>query len=373
MDLLPAEILKEIVSYLFGADLISLRLVNHNLSGAATIFKFRSLNVRMTRRGLENLLNVSRQPELARCVREITYPHGYLVPTRMQDEDTLDPIVPSANESFPTRFFEWYNDNYVAQIELQNSGEFVPTLETALSKMGNVRVIIPGYYNYDAHDELCGRWFRTLTETEMDFVARHAWSHLLWTTMRFKKSSGRRPRKPLWTCTTFDLEGIEAFKKDAKEGRIFTFISFAPNLRILSLKMKHSVFLDELEDGSPEIPLLDILSRSYVWKHLHTFKLFMLPINPIKAEDSVEFLGRHASTLKCLHFDYVELYGTWREVLDFSKERIHLTGLKLYHVVEVCGDHEFLKFYGTNESRRMEDYVLRGSAPFPPTRMELDD
>ncbi|KAL7273878.1 hypothetical protein RUND412_003239 [Rhizina undulata] len=155
MDALPVEILQEIVSYLkFGPNL-------------TTIFKFRALNVRMTRRGLANLLNVSRQPELAWCVREITYPHGYLVSMRR----SLEFNVSSA--SFTTRFFDWYNDNYVAQIELNNFGECVRALETALSKMGNIRAIIPGYYNYDAYDDLYGMWLRTLTETDMHFAARH--------------------------------------------------------------------------------------------------------------------------------------------------------------------------------------------------------
>ncbi|KAL7273877.1 hypothetical protein RUND412_003238 [Rhizina undulata] len=169
-----------------------------------------------------------------------------------------------------------------------------------------------------------------------------------------------------------NLEGNEPHKKDVKEGRIFKFFSFAPNLRILSLEMMDSVPSDGLEDGSPEIPLLDILNHSYVWKYLHTFNLNVFPT--IKAEDLVEFLGLHARTLKCLQFDYVELCGTWRELLDFFKERLHLTGLKLDHLLEACGDHgELIKFYNTNESHRMEDYVLRGGAPFPPIRIELDD
>ncbi|KAL7267789.1 hypothetical protein RUND412_009611, partial [Rhizina undulata] len=161
---------------------------------------------------------------------------------------------------------------------------------------------------------------------------------------------------------TFNLEDTKVLKKDAKEGRIFKFLSFALNLRILSFDMTDSLSfpLDEIEDGRPEISLLDILSRSYVCKRLHTFKLIKFPINPIKAEDLLAFLGRHARTLKCLHFDDIELYGTCREVLEFLKEEIHLTGLKLDHVAEIHDDHELLEFYGTNERRRMEDYVLHG-------------
>ncbi|KAL7273241.1 hypothetical protein RUND412_003926 [Rhizina undulata] len=169
MDAFSAEILQEIVSYLFGSDLNSLRLVNHHLSAAATIFKFQALHVRKTRRGLENLLSVSRQRELARYVREITYPYGYLVPM----PGGLESSASSGNMSPKTRFLDWYNSSYVAQIELENSGECIPTLETALSKMGNIRAIIPGHYESEAHDALYGRWLSTLTETEMDFVPRH--------------------------------------------------------------------------------------------------------------------------------------------------------------------------------------------------------
>ncbi|KAL7273242.1 hypothetical protein RUND412_003927 [Rhizina undulata] len=352
MDALPAEILQEIVSYLFEPDLNSLRLVNHNLSAAATIFKFQALHVRKTRRGLENLLNVSRQPELARCVREITYPHRHLVPTRQRGRSS--PFWPY--ELCTMRFCDWYREKYVAQIELENSGQCVPALKSSLSRMAN---------------KLCGKWFETLPETEMTIIPLeyHYWSMKIWdiivkrgvfqpdepeeamkaftdlviTMSRLKFKLDRFEGRSGWLCrgffsnssglwsyaslfqnltrayirftTLYNSKGRKAFKKDAKEGQIFKFLSLAPDLRMLSLEI-------ESDGRLKEFPLLDILSRGYVWKHLHTFNLSTFCA--VKAEDLVEFLGRYARILKCLYFSF-ELYGTWREVLDFVKERLHLT------------------------------------------------
>ncbi|KAL7265911.1 hypothetical protein RUND412_011560 [Rhizina undulata] len=74
MDIIPNEILQEIFSYLLSFDLDKVRLVNHMFCTTANIFKFRALHVCISREGLDDLLNISRKPELAQCVREITYP-----------------------------------------------------------------------------------------------------------------------------------------------------------------------------------------------------------------------------------------------------------------------------------------------------------
>ncbi|KAL7272866.1 hypothetical protein RUND412_004314 [Rhizina undulata] len=416
MDTLPNEIYREIVSYLFGPDLASLRLVNHNLSAAATIFKFRSLNVRMTRRGLDNLLNVSRHPELARCVREITYPHHHLVLTR----GGLESIASSAirelmRKSFTTRFFHWYNENYAAQIKLENSGECVLTLETALSTMANVRAIIPGYFEFNALEELYGKWFGTLAETETTVVPRwsmelrniimdsnllpndgseeatKAFLDLVKTLhcLRFKLDRFGGSGASLWrgffsndsvlwnsaslfqnlTCvyvcitTLQNVKDTRALHKDAKDGRMFKFLSFAPNLRMLSFEMRSYEF--------KEFPLFDILSRDYLWKHLHTFKLNI--IHTINTEDLVEFLGRYARTLKFLSFGSGStLNGEWWKVIYLLRQRLHLTGFEVEDPVAVSGDGEITTCYGTIEGHMIADYVLRRVAPFPNMPLALD-
>ncbi|KAL7271652.1 hypothetical protein RUND412_005578 [Rhizina undulata] len=431
MDTLPAEILQEIVSYLFGSDLNSLRLVNRSLSAAASIFKFRALYVRVTRRGLENLLNVSRQPGLARCVREITYPHGRLNPRKLPPFGDIDvrfrrrSVLPE-KERLEKMFYNWYNENYTAQIELEESGECVRALETAFSRMPNIRTIIPGHnsiFNYRSDFE---KWCRTLTETDKTYARKWPYQLSMWrnisellvkeseeqamkAVMELVNTSHRLGFKldrfgrcgsgvwcgifskgsDLWNCaslfqnltsvfvcitTMYTWEDAGALKVDVREGRIYKFLSFAPNLRTLSLEIiNHSAYpiagLNRVQ--SPWIPrLLDILGHDYVWKYLHTFYLDFLPIH---LEDLVEFLGRHAMTLKCLRLGCdVLLDGTWREALDFLKERLHLTDLQLYYTREIRGDGGY-GVYNIDAKLKMEDYVLRGGTPFPPTQMELDE
>ncbi|KAL7275050.1 hypothetical protein RUND412_002016 [Rhizina undulata] len=421
MEALPAEILEEIVGYLFGSDLNSLRLVNRTLSAAANIFKFRALHVRLTRSELDNLLNISRQPALACCVREITYPHALLAPMKepfLDDQDWYrERSFFSDYKSFTKMFFKWYNDHYKAQTEIAKSGESIQTLETALSRMANIRTIIPGQFNHNARCELFGKWYRTLTETLMTFVPRDpseiyalimdcdvleyealeaamkSFMDLVNTLNRLEFKLDRFGSRGaelwcgfysqgsgLWNCaslfqnltsvsvciTTVDaLEDTTALKKDAMEARILKFLSFAPNLRMLSLEMVSFPRKHEFKD--PGIRLLDILGRSYVWKHLHSF---CLDFHPIHLGDLTEFLERHARTLKRLRFGFALLHATWRELLDFLKERLHLMGLKLDHPFEIC-EHGGNKYFDFNANRRMEDYVLHGGAPFPPTQMEL--
>ncbi|KAL7268731.1 hypothetical protein RUND412_008632 [Rhizina undulata] len=424
MDALPAEILHEIMSYLifFGPAVNSLRLVNRKLSAAATIFKFRSLKVRVTRRGLENLLNVSRQPELARCVREITYPHALLAPmqeSRLDDEEWYrEPSLFTDFKPFTTRYFECYNDHYKEQTELQNSGESIQTLETALSRMANIRAIIPGKFNYDAHHEIFGNWRRALSEREKTLISR-GWYEITHITsypsvfqygdreaalkafidlikllhrLKFKldKFGGHDTGvlrgffsdcSGLWNCgslfqnltsvyfgfTIMNVsEDTKAFEEDAKEGRMFKFLSLAPHLRILSLEMEYNLLSDDdSELIDPDISILDILGRGYIWKYLHTV---YLSFPRIQLEDLVEFLGRHSTNLKFLHFGLHRLGCSWMEVLDFLKERLHLTGLKIDSASEIRGDGE-VKYYEFNSNRRMEDYVLRGVVPFSLSEM----
>ncbi|KAL7272463.1 hypothetical protein RUND412_004736, partial [Rhizina undulata] len=411
MDELPVEMLHQIVSYLSGRDLNPLRLVNRTLSAVASIFKFRALHVRVTRSGLDYLLHVSRQPELARCVREITYPYEHLALMENPRVDfldsCLDPTAFSQVERFATMFFDWYTDNYVAQMELEDSGECVRTLESALSRMANIRAIVPGHNNFSICFEF-EKWCRTLSATDKAYVqgekqAMKAVMDLVKTTHRLRFMLDRFERgvsgiwggflsedSDLWNCaslfqnltsvnvciTTLNTsEDTGALMKEAAEGRIYKFLTFAPNLKTLSLAIikccNNYLILPGIHRVEvPRINLLDVLGRGYVWKNLHTVNL---DLPPIRLEDLVGFLGRHAMTLKCLRLCCGLLpNGTWREVMDFLKERLHLMDLKLDYIRENRRDAGGVrKVYSVDAERKMIDYILRGGAPFPPTsRME---
>ncbi|KAL7276247.1 ssDNA endonuclease and repair protein rad10 [Rhizina undulata] len=409
---LPAGLLQEIVSHLFGPDLNSSRLVCHALSAASNICKFRALRVCVTRRGLDNLLNVSRQPELARCVREITYPHNLLAPMQESKLVRYHWFRPEFSEYKPflKSFFECYNGHYIAQTELENSGKYHQTLEKALSRMDNIRAIVPGNFNEYGHFELYRNWLKTLTETDMTFVSEISGIHriiltdtvleysdqtrvlkavidLVITLHRqgckldrfergytgiwceiYSKSSG------LWNCASLfqdltslhicistsanTIEDTTAIKQYAKEGRLYQFISFAPNLRKLSLEINGYLFPDSAIEN-PEISLRDMLGHRYVWERLHTFTL---KFPQIDSEDLVEFLGHHAKTLKYLQFIRCSLLnGTWREMMDCLKGRINLTDFNLDSasqiVVDVNGRRRECVVWREEEDE-INDYVL---------------
>ncbi|KAL7275013.1 hypothetical protein RUND412_002077 [Rhizina undulata] len=99
MESLPTEILREIVGYLPEKDLNSVRLVNHKLSAAANVYKYRILRVCANREGLSHLLYVSEKPELARCVREMYYPWN---------------LLPAKNDPFPSDVFENDLEDFMA-------------------------------------------------------------------------------------------------------------------------------------------------------------------------------------------------------------------------------------------------------------------
>ncbi|KAL7268019.1 hypothetical protein RUND412_009371 [Rhizina undulata] len=410
MNTVPAEILQEIANYLSGPDLDYLLYVNRTLYAACNIFKFRVLHVRVTREGLDNILKISKKLELAQCVRQITYPHNRLAPMQKPLLHEVDSYLA------PTTFSE---------IELEDSGECVQTLEKALSRMPHIRAIIPGHNDINVNLEF-QKWCRTLTETERAYV--YQWPYewpwgfilepkivkegqeqvtkaimdLVNTTHRLEFNLDRFGRghnaglwcrffskgSDLWNCASLfqnltfidvrntsalnTLGDIGAIKKYAKEGLFFKFLSFLPNLRILSLWIDYGIFEGYEDEIIPAISLLNILGHGHTWKYLQQFHLNFPHIN---AEGLVEFLWRHARTLKFLRLWCTPLNDTWREILDCLKERLDLIDLDLDYAgkrVVDCfgGQREWdLSF---DDQARMKDYVLRGGTPFPPTQMEFD-
>ncbi|KAL7267577.1 hypothetical protein RUND412_009831 [Rhizina undulata] len=379
MDTLPTEILLDIGSYLTGADTSSLRLVNRKLSATATILKSQALHVRATLRRLDNLVNISRQPALAQCVREITYPYDCLAQMCKQ---------PCFGE------VEWPGRGEIALLNSSLPSEVRRLAKrkaytSDLRKWCTIRKSISCTKEVRKGDEQAMKVVMDLVNTthrlgfKLDRFGRRGagvWREFFTSGSYLHNcASLLQNLTSVYFCITTSprdhdsYEDIEALKKDAKEDQIFKLFSCSPNLRTLSLELNDMVrrvkFL--------EIPLLDLLGRGYVWKYLHTFNLKVFtPVNP---HDLENILGRHAVTLKCIRLGFPMLpSGTWREIMDFLKERLDLTDLKLDHPREKHRHGGFFpryqyRIYGIEAQRTMENYVLRGGGPFPPTHMELEE
>ncbi|KAL7266572.1 hypothetical protein RUND412_010879 [Rhizina undulata] len=192
MESLPTEIIQEIVGHLSGDDLDSVRLVSRELSVVAAVFKYRTLRVPVSRKGLKHLLLVSQQPALASCVREIIYPSSCLPPVAEYESAEL-PFTKYGSSldiaevlQMARVFAKWYNKKmYSPQTKLEDSGECVAALEAALPRMSNIRVLQPCFYQgldsvRDAFDKWRGTQIgirrRAIIDMEWDIVWVHAFS-----------------------------------------------------------------------------------------------------------------------------------------------------------------------------------------------------
>ncbi|KAL7275002.1 hypothetical protein RUND412_002066 [Rhizina undulata] len=433
MERLPTEILHEIMGCLPETDIDSVRFVNHELSAVANVLKHRVLRVCATREGLNHLLYVSQQPELARCVHEIVYPWN-LLPT------WNDSVSPDEFEMFvldgridlseldmyihlTSAFLGWYDDNiFTPQLELEDSGDCIAALENGLSRMSNIRVLCPGQldnglatsdkfddwtiilagsgeYNIDDTNlsliwgflmfprifsvkdedrktkhfmELIGASYRAGLKPYKLGTTTCSWPNALWYGFFDDSSEILRNSTPLiasLTSVSFSLGTFysdKAFKQEAKKGRMLKFLCSAPNLRSLSLSFILVENPIQSESGNYSTPdmfsLFDIVGRTRIWKHLHTFRLRMRYVNPVEL---VYFLTCHSKTLKDFEMDVNEVPGgTWRGVLDFLNEKLQLTKFKLQLPIELL-HNDGLYVYRGEELRKMEAYVLHEGPPFP--------
>ncbi|KAL7269812.1 hypothetical protein RUND412_007503 [Rhizina undulata] len=286
---------------------------------------------------------------------------------------------------------------YETQVELEKSGECDRILETAISSMANIRAITTGY-GFDFCVEFAN-WRKTLNHR--DRTISYLWSkHEFFSLVAIDEREGARinlintthclglkldrldfripccwlrgrlgifhSNSELWHCAPLlesltslticiaepvFVDDVEAIKIMLKEETLCKFLSFTPNLRKLSLEV------ESIEENGEKHILL-------------TGSDFKFPLISI-----LDILRRHGNTLDCLYLQSPTLLnGTWRELLDFLKQRLNITDLVIMSPWEILldGDPRF-RSYNSGAQLRMQDYVLHGDSPFPPTEQELEE
>ncbi|KAL7274615.1 hypothetical protein RUND412_002478 [Rhizina undulata] len=431
---LPAEILQDIVGHLSGDDLDSVRLVNHEFSAAANVFKYRALRVSVSRKGLDHLLYVSQQLALANCVREIIYPWGYL-PSLAQPSSREFLRSQRENRPIPElvailrmarHFVKWHNHKiYTRQAELEDSGECVAALEAALPRMPHIRFLQPSFSpNFDSFLDKIDEWRGTLTSSNggdnigMDWdksggcnvypystedcdarAAKHVFDLIdisyrvglklngigssitgkspIFRLQFFSDSSGilQNCVPLIENLTSLSLSLQEAPSYIDVEGFKKTFTGgrlhkFLCSATNLRVLSLGISFCPSLADECL-FSLVDVFGDVRIWKYLHTLR-FWTDIIPINVKDLVDFLRRHSETLKELSLDLTTLFGgTCRDVLDFIKGQLHLTKFKPNFSDEIEW-YPRMPFSDTDMDR-MIAYVLHGGPGFPPTEIELEE
>ncbi|KAL7270301.1 hypothetical protein RUND412_007000 [Rhizina undulata] len=397
MDTIPTEIVREIFRYVPQKDLASVRLVSRFFSNAASDRYFRTIRISVTEAAIEKLRCVACRPELAQYVRCLVYPYQLL------EQDLRD------NGSLR----DAYEEGFRKQKELEGSGELAKALEFAFSKMVNIREVSTELFRNASsldewpenaiigdtdHERLCNiyRMFpdpqsreipllRAVKElmiaaasqehTRLDKLSINSiWRGIFREDSEIFWNSAQRLFQNLtslsiYFATDASNSDIKALHDDANEDRIFKFLSLAPKLRKLALGLDWQA--RELHEDV--LPLLKIFGESYVWKNLETF---LFNGRPMKGEELMHFLARHAATLKTFGLYIPRLRtGTWRDVLDFIKEhpRLCLEQLILLFPSEELADGRFRRYGPGDDSDRMNDYVLRNGPPFPFTDAELEE
>ncbi|KAL7274941.1 hypothetical protein RUND412_002135 [Rhizina undulata] len=423
MNVVPTEILREILSYIPEKDLRPARLVSRFFRNAATERYFHTFRVPKTfEDAASKLLHISRRPELARCVRHIIYAHQPLPPRLHRRSRSTELDEAELAELDAARGIGW-SDSRGKQIAA--SGEycdFAKVLEFALcSRMVNVREITTGWNGLrEGHGGFaasewpenvivggrdCNTNTHTHTRSRRYFDPAHgvreedslgAFNEIITAASRARTRLNKLSMPAtyrgiltdnpeiLWRCapllqnltalsvyfssTLPHSQNYSALHQDAEDGRIFKFLSSAPRLKYLALGLewrpqKHDH--DIVNHLDPVIPLHKIFGDEYVWAHLETF---LFNGQPIHEEELLHFLARHAGTLKSLGLFRPHLRtGTWRGVLDFLKEQ-RLRELALVAPSEEHVHARIRSYVGWNDGdsrRRMVEYVLNGGKPFP--------
>ncbi|KAL7269537.1 hypothetical protein RUND412_007804 [Rhizina undulata] len=156
---------------------------------------------------------------------------------------------------------------------------------------------------------------------------------------------------------------------DADEGRIFNFLPSAPKLKKLSVGLDW----ENLQDfvfvvRTHVVPLAKIFGDNFVWAHY-----FNHDYGSIHAEELKPFWARHSTTLKIfgLYRPHLET-GTWRDVFGFIKEQpgLCLENIVIHEPSENSESGRSRIYSHRYYSKKINEYVLRGGPPFPPTEAE---
>ncbi|KAL7265969.1 hypothetical protein RUND412_011501 [Rhizina undulata] len=438
MEGLPAEILQEIVGYLSREDdLDSVRLVNHKLSSAANLFKYRTLRVPVSRKGLDHLLYVSQQPALANCIRKIIYPWGHLSPVVNVEDVPRVPDEPSYDLEYNARiseiaeilglapiFQEWYNNKvYTTQTVLEDSGECVAALEAALPRMPNIRVLQPGFCRDDIVREFY-EWRGTLTGTGSGHIERD-WDKI-WGVLRvypnptkdsdvrfakhildFIEVSHRVRLKPDGFGSritgespvlrpTFFSDRLAILQNCAPLMENLTSISFTLNGPHKGDKyidregLKKTFKVGRLHKFLASATNLRFLSLGLSWSNSLNKKISLLDIfgrtHVWKRLHTLHFDAAHPVNVKDLA-NFLGRHSETLEVLYLSMNRI--SGGTIRDLLDYIKERLHLKKFKiwfveerllyarrydfTKYLERMEAYVLHGGPPFPSTEQELEE
>ncbi|KAL7276258.1 hypothetical protein RUND412_000765 [Rhizina undulata] len=291
---------------------------------------------------------------------------------------------------------EWPTDDYMMQKALNESGVFAHFLKIALSEMVNVREITINLLREESkHAYVEPReWPERATLGDIPSGIGSKEAKQLLRIFEDLMTAASLANTRLHTLKTYCL-WRGAFVENSK---VLSSTQLLQNLTSLSIYFALTLIDDDFSTMNKEInqgrgeeieenqlsnefdplltcsivPFREIFGDNYVWQNLETFLYYSGPIN---GADLMDFLARHATTLKTLGLHAIHpRTGSWREIFDFIKgmPELRLKKLVLIDASEELSDGGIQYYKSESDKKKMIDYVLHDGPPFPPTEAELE-
>lgn len=388
MDKLSAEIVREILGHVQSKnDLARLRLVQNSFAKLVNEFLFQVIHVEPAFESLCILLEISRIPELARCVKRVVLHiddfrdrtwipfHKRLEEKNIQDEDRKAEIF----KAFQARDRE--------EFEFQTLSDYTVMLSVAFGRLSRLEAVKLAHRYPEEETELLSHEQRDLErllsleefhgeDGEKDdlraFAALIDAAYLTEKKISSFRITGklylsafenseliRRAAVVFRNCRVLELDfspHSQFHDNDhIRKGPLFDMLSSAVHLKNLTLCGGIR--------PEPDVPFSKYLGDRFVWKCLNRIDILGLDMH---GYEFLGFLERHKKTLRKVVIGASKLFtGHWPDIMRYMKGHLRLTSLELGACLEDVGEGGIYYGYGEREVVMMEQFVMCGGERLP--------
>ena len=365
-----------------GEDIQNVRLVCRFFENLATPFLLDSVRCGPLSRELTILTAISLHPVVSRSVKEIVYicSRYQMMRTTAEYREALVksgyPITPESHKYDPglESAFLQHNQHYNDQTEMENSGEVVARLCSALMRMPNVEKVTISPNCYCHLEDFNLRYF-------LEPEAAYDGAFLLVTLALSLTGTNIRELHIESDDTTPESSGMSAtaFREMSSMSLGHCCNAFR-ELRRVSMEIKNDVIdgwmpghLAEILSSDTNLEYLwfdgggyGTISVKYalsttVWSHLMKLSLFDVALDQAELLD---LLRRHSGTLKDLWLYRVYLIdGSWEVVVEWMKASLSLKNVRIENVTGSNDEGSMIDIFLPRSATR--DYFLgNGHNPF---------
>lgn len=388
MDKLSAEIVREILGHVQSkTDLARLRLVQNSFAKLVNEFLFQVIHVEPAFESLCVLLEISRIPELARCVKRVVlhvddFRDLTWIPfnKRLEEKNIQD-------EARKAEVFKTFQALDRELFEFQTLSDYTVMLSVAFGHLSRLEAVKLAHRYPEEETELFRRERRDLErllsleefhgeDGEKDdlraFTALIDAAYFTEKKISSFRITGkldlsvfenteliRRAAVVFRNCRVLELDFSPQSpfhdKDHIRKGPLFDMLSSAVHLKSLTL-------CGGIRQ-EPDVPFSKYLGDRFVWKYLNRIDILGLDMH---AYEFLGFLERHKKTLRKVAIGASKLFtGRWPDIMRYMKGHLRLTSLELGAWLEDIDEEGTDYGYGEHDLEIMEQFVTGGGERLP--------